>query len=132
MKKLTLTIPHEILLPLSRRVNGRKLETEERNKYIFQMSIFYHNYQKAKTKLDYCDNVWWDEKKIEQQFMKPKWYYAHRKRKKLMADIKEAHKNMFYVLLSADGNYEPFDSGSMTANEIMEDFNSKYCSQPNQ
>lgn len=126
MKKFTLTIPREILVPLSNRINGRKLEVEELNKYKFQINIFYLNYQKARTKLEYCDNVWWDKKKIEEQFMEPKWYYAHRKRKRLMADMKEAHKNMFYTLLSADGNYEQFDSGSLTADEIMEDFNAKY------
>lgn len=126
MKKLTLTIPQGILVPLNRRINGRKLEVEELNKYKFQMSIFYHNYKKARAKLEYCENTWWEERKIEEHFMEPKWYYAHRKRKKLMADMKENHKNMFYTLLSADGNYEQFDSGSMSAEEIIADFNAKY------
>ena len=126
MKKLKFTIPQEILVPLSQRVNGRKLEGEEKNKYIFQMSVYSHDYQKAKKKLDYCEDVWWEEKKIEAQFMRPKWYYAHRKRKKLIAEVKDLHKKMFYVLLAADGNYEQFDSGSMTAEEIMDDFNAKY------
>lgn len=126
MKKMNFTIPQEISIPLNNRINGRKLEMEELNKYKFQMSAFYYNYQKARTKLIYCEDVWWEEKKIEEQFMQSKWYYAHRKRKKLMAEMKEAHKNMFYILLSADGNYEQFDSGSMTAEEIMGDFNAKY------
>lgn len=126
MKKLTFTIPKEILASLSRRVNGRKLDEEEKNKYIFQMGVYSLNYHKTKKKLDYCEGVWWDEKNIESHFMEPKWYYAHRKRKKLIAELEDLHKNMFYTLLSADGNYEQFDSGSMTAEEIMGDFNAKY------
>lgn len=127
MKKLTINLPQGFVEAVNRRHNGRFVDEETRINGIVEMQLLYNNYKKNKVKLDYCEGDWWDEQKIESHFMKPKWYYAHRKRKLLMKKTKELHSKMFYLLVTTDGNYETFDPyWCISAEEIFEDFNRKY------
>jgi len=126
-KKLILQLPEGFIDAVNRRHHGRVLPMIDRVNLISEMNNLYSEYQKVIKKYDYCGGDWWDENKIESHVFSQKWYYAHRKLKKLENIKNELHQKMFYVLLSADGNYETFDKYScISANEIFEDFNSKY------
>jgi len=126
-EKLTMHIPEGIATALSRRHNGREdITKDEILEGIAKMNILLIRYKKLKEKLDYCEGEWWDKTEVEKHFQSSHWYYAHRKRKKLMSALKDTHRAMFSLMVYTDGNYEPFDSGSMYAEDIAEDFNSKY------
>ena len=132
MKKFTLKMPPEIVTALSRRHNGREDITREQIlDGRIEMQMLWDSYQKVRDKLDYVDDVWWDEMKIEEsQFSNPqRFYYGHRKRKKLMAQKKELHKRMFYLLVYTDGNRETFSEyDSLCAEDCYLDFMDKYKS----
>lgn len=126
-KKLVMHLPEGIAQALSRRHHGREgITQDEIIDARVQMQLLWNKYQEMRAKLEYCEGDWWDEMKVESHFMQSRWYYAHRKRKKLMASVKDLHKQMFYLLLHTDGNYELFDSGSMYAEDIFHDFMGKY------
>lgn len=126
-KKFTLKLPEEFVSALNRRHNGREIEDTEKYTVLSKMHILYNQYKKYKSKLDYCEKEWWNKMEIEKYFKKSRWYYAHRKRKILINIVKDLHKQMFYLLLHTDGNYEEFSEfNSLSAEEIYEDFNRKY------
>lgn len=126
-KKFTMHIPKEIATALSRRHAGREdITREELLDAVARMNMLHVQYTKAKEKLEYCEGDWWDKMRVEQHFMQSRWYYAHAKRKKLLALVKELHKQMFYLMVTTDGNYEPFGTDAMYADDIAADFNSKY------
>ena len=121
-----MTIPPDLLLALSRRHKGRQLPHDDIMQAHLQMQVLYHKYLSTQKKLDYLLEVEWEEKRIEEHYEDSIWYNHHRRLRKYEKELKELHKNMFYVLLSCDGNYEPFDFGSLTVNEIIGDFYRKY------
>lgn len=126
-KELKMYIPKEIAVALSRCHNGREdITNEEILDAISKMNFLYEAYKKASEKLNYCEDVWWEKMKIESYFKEPRWYYAHRKRKALETKVKELHKEMFYLMVHTDGNYEPFGSGAMWADDIHSNFTRKY------
>jgi len=92
------------------------------------MDKLWKQYQKERSKLEYCLDAWWDKKEVEKHYKSRLWYYAHRKLRKLELKAKELHKQMFYLLVQSDGNNGiPFEPGySMNAESIYVDFCSKY------
>lgn len=126
-KEFKMTLPPDLATALSRRHHGREdITSEEIMDGRIQMDWLWQDYQKTKTKLDYCEGEWWDKMKVEEHFMRSRWYYAHRKRKKLMARVKELHREMFNLLVMTDGNFEPFGQDAMWAQDIYEEFMRKY------
>lgn len=126
-KELTFSIPREMVESISRRRNGRpNITKEEILEAATKMSILYYSWEKTTKDLDYCEGEWWDKMRVESHFKKSRWYYAHRKRKALINKQKDLHKKMFYLLLATDGMYEQFDSGSLSAQEVFDDFQIKY------
>lgn len=126
-KKLSIKFSKSVVDSLSRRHNGSQKTQKEILFGIVDMELLFRKYKKVSNKLIYCLDIWWIEKKIERYFKTSKWYYAHRKLKKLEKEKKELHKKMFYLLLNFDGNYEEFsESESITATEIFNDFKRKY------
>lgn len=127
MKQLSINLSKDFIEAVGRRHNGRYIDEDERFTKLTEMQLLHNRYLKIKEKYDYCIDEWWDKKKIESYFMKPKWYYAHRKLKSLEKQKKDLHQQMFYLLVSTDGNYEPFDQNyCISVEEIFEDFNRKY------
>lgn len=128
-KELKMQIPGELAGALSRRHSGRPdITRDEILDSISKMTTLWSRYEKAKAKLEYCENTWWDEKRIEEgQFSNPRRFsYAHTKRRKLIAQVKDLHQQMFYLLVHTDGNYEPFGQDAMYAEDVYSDFMSKY------
>lgn len=101
------------------------MSREEKLDGIVQMQMLWAAYQKAKAKLLAIDD-WWDKMEVEKHFQSSRWYYAHRKLRKCREEVKDLHKRMFYLLVATDGNYEPFGSDSMYAEDIYKDFMRKY------
>ena len=126
--KLSITFPEGFVSALNRRHNGAEHTEEEIGKTFSKLDFLYQKYKETKKKLDYCDNVYWEEAEIEKHFMESKWYYAHRKRKNLILALKELHKQMFITLTYFDGNGgESFSEfHCISAEEIYEDFKRKY------
>ena len=126
-KELSMYIPPEIVSAISRRRNGREdITRDEIIEGRAQMEILWQKYQKTLAALNYCEDEWWDKMEVEKHFKSRRWYYAHYKRKKLVKAVKELHKSMFALLVYTDGNYEPFGSDAMYAEDIYEDFMRKY------
>lgn len=126
-EKFSMHIPKEIQTALSRRHSGREdITNDEIMDGRIQMEWLWQEYQKTKTKLDYCEGDWWDKMEVEKHFMQSRWYYAHSKRKKLMKKLKDLHRSMFNLLVTTDGNYEPFGSDAMWAEDVYHDFMNKY------
>jgi len=124
-KQLVMKFPAGLANALYVRQHGAPHTQDEIIEGRMKMQLLYRAYEKAKAKYDAMD-VWWDVNEIEKHFKSPKWYYAHRKLKKLENEKKQLHKDMFYLLVHFDMNYETFDSGSMYPEDIFENFMSKY------
>jgi hypothetical protein len=131
MKTLTMHLPREFVEALSRRHNGRLTDDTERFTMLAQMQVLWKKYKSIRVKYEYCIGEWWRENEIERYFMKGKWYYAHRKLRLLEQTLKDIHRQMFYLLLSADGNFESFGPNwCLSTEEIYDDFNRKYNHAP--
>lgn len=124
-KQLVMKFPAGLANALYVRHNGAPHTQDEIIEGRMKMQLLYRAYEKAKDKYDAMD-VWWDVNEIEKHFRSPKWYYAHRKLKKLETEMKKLHKDMFYLLMHFDMHYETFDSGSMYADDIYDNFMGKY------
>ena len=130
-KKLIMKIPKELSEALCRRHFGRDLSIQERYKIKKRMDVLYKDYKKIQRQFN---TLWayWERENVESFFMKPKWYNAHSRLKKLKEREYKNHREMFYTLLSADGNNEPFDRfNCLSVQEIYDDFYSKYINMPN-
>jgi hypothetical protein len=126
-RKLVMELPEGLSDALSRRHNGRKLLVGKLVEAIVNMKRMYKEWQKTGDKLNWLLDVYWEEKNIEGHFEEPIFYGAHRRLRNLEKKKKEIWKNMFYLLLLCDDNYEQFDSTtSMTVEEIFYDFERKY------
>lgn len=124
---LVMKIPKELATALSRRHNGREdITKSEILDAVSKMNLLYSQWKKALEKLEYCEGGWWDKMEVEKHFQESRWYYAHRKRKKMENEVKDLHREMFNLMIYTDGNYEPFDNGPMSVEEIVASFNSKY------
>ncbi len=119
-------IPRQLADKMNRRFNGRKLPQNDVMDFHLKMQFAYLRYLKITKKLDYLLDVEWEEKGYEDWVFGRVWKNAHRRLRKYEAETKELHKQMFYLLLNADGNYEEFDSGSFGVDEIIENFYQKY------
>ena len=126
-RKLTMKLPEGFAQALNRRHNGADRSEEEIKEAKAKLDKLYKKYNKNKDKLD---ALWveWDEKDIEAHFMEPIWYNAHRKKKRYENNMKDNRRSMFYILTNFDGNgreeFSPMNS--ISADEIMDDFNGKY------
>lgn len=126
-KKFTMKLPEGYVEALHRRHNGSKPSKEFGKILITKMNLLYKEYTKIKSKLNYLLNVEWDEKRIEENYGTRKFYGAHIRLRNLEKKLKNLHSEMFYLLLKADGNSENFcQHSSISAEEVYEDFNSKY------
>ncbi len=121
-------IPAEIARGLSRRHSGREdITAHEAREAYLKMQVLYHDWKKAKKRLDWILDVFWDEEKIEEHFGTPKFYGAHRRLRNARKNKEEIHRQMFYLLVCTDGNYESFSpSDSLDAESIYADFCEKY------
>lgn len=119
---------NELATALSMKRNGdQTLDAKEKASKVAEMQDLWEEYVSAAAKLDYVDDVWWDENKIEESFGSSKFHNAHRKRKKLENTVKRLHKEMFLLLTKTDGFTIPFESGFSTeAKECYLEFMSKY------
>ena len=125
--KFTLQIPAEMVAAISRRHNGRPDITEEEARTAYaQMTLLHTMWESAKKHLDWVLDVFWEEEKIESRPFSPKWYGAHRRLRNAEEKVKELHKQMYYLLICTDGNYEPFGSDAIDAETIFIDFCDKY------
>jgi hypothetical protein len=128
MRKLTMHIPHEIATAIVRRHKGRDDITagEARDAYL-KMQVLWDSYQKTKKRLDWILDVFWEEQRIEQRFGTPVFYGAHRRLRNARVKLEDLHRDMFYLLVCTDGNYEPFSpTASVDAESIYIDFCEKY------
>jgi len=126
---LKMTLPSGFANAVQRRHHGNPdLTTTQRVELVAEMKALWTAYKKVTTKLDYCEGEWWDKKRIEAHFMEPKWYYAHRKRKKLIAEQEGLHRRMFTLLTHTDGNSgQSFSRGwVISAEDCYLDFIAKY------
>lgn len=123
-----MTIPQGIATALRRRHGGREdiTEQEARDAYI-KMTSLHTQYVAAKKKLDWILDVFWEEQRIEQRYGTGAFYGAHARLRNARKKKEELHKQMFYLLVCTDGNYEPFSFGeSLDAESIWIDFCEKY------
>lgn len=122
-----MNIPAEIATALSRRHHGREdITREEVLEAVAKMTLLYSQWQKAKAHLEWVMNVFWEEERIEANYGTPKFYGAHRRLQNARKRKEGLHKAMYYLLVGTDGNYEPFGSDAMYAEDIYHDFMSKY------
>lgn len=126
--ELTMTLPAGFAGALSRRHHGRDIPEEQRIDAVERMKALYAAYKKARKALDYTLDVWWEEKKVEAHFKRPRWYYAHRKLRQQEAAVKSLWKQMFTLLTHTDGNYgQEFSTfGCIDPDTIYDDFMGKY------
>lgn len=125
-KKLSISFPEGFVSALDRRHNGRKLDIGKLAESIVNMKMMYSKWQEMIKKRDYLFDVYWEENDIEGHFGEPIFYGAHRRLRNIEKKIEDLHRDMFYLLLNCDGNYEQFDSGSLSVQEIYDDFSHKY------
>jgi hypothetical protein len=126
-KELVMHIPREIATSLSRRHFGREdLTRNEILDAVSKMNILFSLWEKADSHLTWIYDVFWEEEKIESHYGSPKFYGAHRRLQNAQKKVKELHKQMFYLMVHTDGNYEPFGSDAMGARSIHADFSEKY------
>lgn len=114
-----------------RRHHGNpNLTPVQRVEVVAEMKALWAAYKKVTKALDYCEGEWWDTMKIEAcQFSRPdRFRYAHRKRKKLMAEQEALHRRMFVLLTHTDGNHGQEFSRyhCIGAQDCYLDFISKY------
>lgn len=127
-KNFVMHIPPEIAGALSRRHNGRPdISANEAREAYLKMQVYWHDYQKWTKRLEWILNVFWEEQRIEQRFGSPAFYGAHRRLRNTEQKRRELHRDMFYLLVCTDGNYETFSPDfSLTAEDIYLDFVEKY------
>ena len=127
-RKLIMNLPEGFASALNRRHNGANHTNEEIKEVKNKLDKLYKKYNKNRDKLNYLYDVEWEEKKIEDYFMKPIWYNAHTKRKRYEKNMLDSHRQMFYILVNFDENgRESFDRhNSISAEDIMYDFEEKY------
>lgn len=128
MKSFRFEVPEEFIAAIHRRHHGANHTPSEiikTYKHLGELHLKYiHFTEKQKWLLD----VYWEEKKIEEQFESPIFYAAHRKLKAIQNKIKQIHMLMFRCLTNFDENggesFDPFYS--ISPQDIMDDFESKY------
>jgi len=126
MDEFKMELPRDYIESLNRRHHGRNLPSNEIQSLKNRMDILFKEYEKICKSYDTLDN-YWDREEVEKHFMRPKWYNAHSRLKKLEERKDKNWKELFYTLLKADGNHESFDSYScISPQEIYDDFNDKY------
>ena len=125
-------MPTGLAEAIGRRHHGRKLPPERVVYLSERMEMLYTQYKKAVKSLDTLDK-YWDTAKVEDSFMRPKWYNAHSRLKRYRKALHANHESMFYLLLEADGNSgESFSPHHcISADEIYEDFKRKYRNKSN-
>lgn len=127
MKKFSMSIPREVATALSRRHNGREdITRDEVLTAMSKMTLLYDQWCRARKKLTWIYDVFWEEERIEANFGTPKFYGAHRRLRNARTKVENLHKAMFYLLVHTDGNYEPFGNDPMDAESIYHDFMEKY------
>lgn len=126
--KLTMHIPPEIAGALSRRHHGRPdISAEEAREAYLKMQMYWNDYQNARSRLTYIEDIFWVEQRIEQRYGTPAFYGAHRRLRNAEKKVRDLHRNMFNLLVCTDGNYETFSPGwVITAEECYLDFIRKY------
>ncbi len=117
--ELHMELPDGFADALSRRHRGALHTEKEINLCKIKLDKLYKKYNKNKVKWDEID---WDT--IENYFKEPIWYNAHTKRARYEKNMKDAHRDMFYILTNFDGNgTESFCKyNSISADDIMDDF----------
>lgn len=127
-RKLTMQMPREIAVAISRRHFGREgISRNDILDAIARMNLLFVQWEKAHKHLEWVLDVFWEEEKIENHFGSPKFYGAHRRLRNARTKVEELHRQMFYLMVHTDGNYETFSvGGSLDARSIAEDFNNKY------
>lgn len=129
MNNLSITLPEGLVSAVARRHHGNKDITEtQRADSLAEMKSLWERYQKTKAKLDYCEGDWWETMKVESHYKESRWYYAHKKRKRLMGNVRGLHERMFTLLTHTDGNYgQSFDPfWCISAEECYLDLIEKY------
>ncbi len=131
MNELKIALPQGFATAVSRRHHGNPdLTKQQRVELVIEMKALWNQYKKVTKALDFCEGDWWDKMKIEQcQFSRPdRFRYAHRKRKKLIAEQEALHRRMFVLLTHTDGNHgQTFSRGwVISAEECYLDFIGKY------
>jgi hypothetical protein len=124
---MKMQLPPGYAQALSRRHSGREdITRSEILEALAQMSILWITYQKAEVRLKEID-LWWEYENIEDNYGTPKFYGAHRRLRNARERRLKAWKSMWWLMLSTDGNYEPFsEHHSISAADIHADFTSKY------
>ena len=128
MRNFSMKLPDGFAEALNRRHKGANRSIEEIKEAKARLDKLYKKYCKNKTKLYYLLDVEWDEKRIEDYFQEPIWYNAHRRRERYEKNMKDSRRRMFYILTNFDGNgrEEYCSYNSISASDIMDDFNGKY------
>lgn len=126
-EEFIMKLPEGFAESLYRRHNGAIRSKKEIQEAQFRLNKLYKKYIKNKEKLKLIDE-WWTISNIESHFQEPIWYNAHKRRKRYEENMKDSHRDMFYLLTNFDGNgREEFSQYYViSAEEIIEDFNTKY------
>lgn len=128
MKKLTLKLPKDYVSALSRRHHGAKHTKERILKEYKHLKHLYKGYCRNRDREDWLLNVFWEEENIEDYYGSRKFINAHRRLRRCKENMDNFHRYMFACLTSFDGNggQEYHRYGVICADEIMNDFKSKY------
>jgi len=125
-ERFAMQLPTEFVERMNRYKHGRQMSDEERNMKVAEMERAWKAYCIAEKKLEALYD-WWDTSEVEEHYKEPIWYNAHRKLKRLQKAVDVLKKEIFYILVSADGNSEEYSPGwSMAAKDCYEDFCLKY------